>query len=168
MTVRLGGNERGTRESSERLFDSQHGDERFLPRPGNNSHMAKRRRTTLEKLRYLFEQQSVELGDYQVVICPLCLRVFGSEDIETGLLTIEHAPQRSHRGPPPAERCLTCNTCNHECGFEARAGWRSSKRDAAPHLLPGHPQLVRWENSPSGLATPVRECVLTQWAGRRN
>lgn len=51
-------------------------------------------------------------GDY---VCPLCLTSYSQQVVNTGVITIEHAPQHALGGH---ENALTCKDCNNGAGSE--------------------------------------------------
>jgi hypothetical protein len=53
------------------------------------------------------------LGTRDCYVCPLCTRTFTKQDLDSGLLTLEHVPPRSLGGKAIA---LTCRTCNNAAG----------------------------------------------------
>lgn len=82
--------------------------------------------------KILFEQMSRDLreqiaegriqlsGDIpeEVVICPLCLNVFGDGALRRKLLIPEHVPARKLGGKGQAAKTLTCRDCNHRHGSQ--------------------------------------------------
>lgn len=52
--------------------------------------------------------------DQECYCCPICTRLYLSEALEMGLLTLEHAPPKQLGGKPLA---LTCKECNSVAGY---------------------------------------------------
>jgi HNH endonuclease len=73
-----------------------------------------------ELRKRLFEKMAADLstvlaGKPNVVLCPLCMREFGLDDLESKKLDIEHVIPKSAGG---TVLTLTCHRCNIECGSE--------------------------------------------------
>lgn len=121
--------------------------------------MAKRKRkSATDEMIELFNSQCVQTEEFgAVVVCPICLRLFDRSDIEPrrggAPLSIEHAPQTSHSRLDGVERCLTCRSCNNNCGFEARHGNRQVLRATETFVLPKPPTLRTAQQRASGLWT---------------
>ena len=52
--------------------------------------------------------------DQECYCCPICKRLFIFEDLDAGVLTLEHAPPKQLGGKPLA---LTCKDCNSVAGY---------------------------------------------------
>lgn len=52
--------------------------------------------------------------DQECYCCPICTRLYISEALEAGILTLEHAPPKQVGGKPLA---LTCKECNSVAGY---------------------------------------------------
>lgn len=73
-----------------------------------------------ELRKQLFEKMAADLstvlaGKANVILCPLCMRDFGLDDLESKQLDIEHVIPKSAGG---TVLTLTCKKCNSECGSE--------------------------------------------------
>lgn len=119
--------------------------------------MSNKRRKTQLKIEDLFNKQGLHVDGEDILICPICLRVFTRGDIEVDadqqrVLSIEDAPQKQ-QGAQAAQRCLTCRRCNNECGFESRVGKLKKIRESPRIALPTSPR-VDWLENELGLFAP--------------
>lgn len=73
-----------------------------------------------KKRKLLFKEMAADLsavlaGKRNVILCPLCMREFGADDLESKKLDIEHVIPASAGGKILT---LTCKKCNSRCGSD--------------------------------------------------
>jgi len=78
--------------------------------------------------------QALPWNGRRVLPCPFCLKWYSVDQISDTdaygkpILSIEDAPQRSHRRAEPELRCLTCAVCNNRFDFEREVSQRHRQR----------------------------------------
>jgi hypothetical protein len=55
------------------------------------------------------------IGKHDVILCPFCMKEFGFQDAESGMLTEEHVIPESTGG---REVTLSCKCCNSKLGYK--------------------------------------------------
>lgn len=129
-----------------------------------------------ELKRQYFEKGATALRniasiDQECYCCPICTRLYLPEDLEVGVLTLEHAPPKQVGGKPLA---LTCKECNSVAGYsvdsavvqrqrqldfaKALMGQKSNYKGRATFLIGGETLNINFERD-QGVASikPLKE-----------